>query len=279
MTPCAKRFRALGDLERILTRVALRCARPRDLSTLRDGLGAAARRARRARAAGLAAPAGARRRTRRTRGACARCSPRAIVPQPPVLARDGGVIADGYDAELDELRAPVDERGPVPRRPGSARTRRHRHRDAEGRLQPRARLLHRNQQGPGRQGADALHAPPDADRRRALHHRGTQGIRGQGAVGARAFAGAREAAVRGPARRARTQRPRTAQALRGRAVANSTCWPASPSARRRWTGRARTARRARHAHRARPPSGGRSGAQRAVRAERPGARRRPAHAA
>src|SRR5690606_31583251 len=31
-------FRALGDLERILARIALRSARPRDLSTLRDGL-------------------------------------------------------------------------------------------------------------------------------------------------------------------------------------------------------------------------------------------------
>ena len=29
---------------------------------------------------------------------------RAVVEQPPVLQRDGGVIADGYDAELDELR-------------------------------------------------------------------------------------------------------------------------------------------------------------------------------
>ncbi len=33
-----ERFRAVGDIERILTRVALRSARPRDLSTLRDGL-------------------------------------------------------------------------------------------------------------------------------------------------------------------------------------------------------------------------------------------------
>src|SRR5690606_33199355 len=32
-------FRALGDVERILSRVALRSARPRDLGTLRDALG------------------------------------------------------------------------------------------------------------------------------------------------------------------------------------------------------------------------------------------------
>src|SRR3546814_16946890 len=29
---------------------------------------------------------------------------RAIIEQPPALLRDGGVIAEGYDAELDELR-------------------------------------------------------------------------------------------------------------------------------------------------------------------------------
>ena len=29
---------------------------------------------------------------------------RAIIENPPVVIRDGGVIAEGYDAELDELR-------------------------------------------------------------------------------------------------------------------------------------------------------------------------------
>ena len=38
------------------------------------------------------------------RRARARCSKRAIVETPPAVLRDGGVIADGYDAELDELR-------------------------------------------------------------------------------------------------------------------------------------------------------------------------------
>lgn len=53
-----EQFRRLGDLERILTRVALRSARPRDFSTLRDGLGLFAGGARSAGAAGLAASAG-----------------------------------------------------------------------------------------------------------------------------------------------------------------------------------------------------------------------------
>ncbi|HEX7916896.1 DNA mismatch repair protein MutS [Rudaea sp.] len=96
-------LRGIGDLERILARVALRSARPRDLSTLRDGL--------------LATPA--------LRDALKSCdSPllaslldhlgehadtaqhlaHAVLEQPPALLRDGGVIASGYDAELDELR-------------------------------------------------------------------------------------------------------------------------------------------------------------------------------
>ena len=96
-------LRGIGDLERILSRVALRSARPRDLSTLRDGL--------------LAAP--------RLREAIAGCdSPllrhllqrlgehadtaahlaNAINEQPPALLRDGGVLRGGFDAELDELR-------------------------------------------------------------------------------------------------------------------------------------------------------------------------------
>ena len=96
-------FRALGDLERILSRIALRSARPRDLSTLRDGLGLlpAVR--------SLLQPFDSPR--LRELGdslgehdAHAALLASAIVPQPPVLARDGGVFAEGYDAELDELR-------------------------------------------------------------------------------------------------------------------------------------------------------------------------------
>ncbi|MGN6512139.1 MAG: DNA mismatch repair protein MutS, partial [Lysobacteraceae bacterium] len=95
-------FRALGDLERILSRIALRSARPRDLSTLRDGLGLLPRV--RALLAPLDSP--------RLQALVAECGAhdahadllrRAIVPQPPVLARDGGVFAEGFDAELDAL--------------------------------------------------------------------------------------------------------------------------------------------------------------------------------
>ncbi|MGY1457175.1 DNA mismatch repair protein MutS [Luteimonas sp. A534] len=98
-----EQFRALGDVERILSRIALRSARPRDLSTLRDALGLlpALRR--------LLAPVDSPRLQALVAGlgeheAQARLLADALVEQPPVLARDGGVFADDYDAELAELR-------------------------------------------------------------------------------------------------------------------------------------------------------------------------------
>ncbi|WP_229238387.1 DNA mismatch repair protein MutS [Dyella amyloliquefaciens] len=101
--PLREQLRGIGDLERILARVALRSARPRDLSTLRDGLAAAP--ALRALIASLDSPLlhALVERIGDHAGTAALLA-RAVVAQPPVLQRDGGVIADGYDAELDELR-------------------------------------------------------------------------------------------------------------------------------------------------------------------------------
>jgi DNA mismatch repair protein MutS len=96
-------LRGIGDVERILTRVALGSARPRDLSTLRQALGS------------LPALNVLCRET--GRAILAECSQgigeyptlhelleRAIVAEPPVLIRNGGVIREGFDRELDELR-------------------------------------------------------------------------------------------------------------------------------------------------------------------------------
>ncbi|MEO6365039.1 MAG: DNA mismatch repair protein MutS, partial [Luteimonas sp.] len=96
-------FRALGDVERILTRIALRSARPRDLSTLRDALGLLPR------VREILAPLDSPRLQLLSSGlgehdAQAVLLAEAIVARPPLLTRDGGVIADGYDAELDEFR-------------------------------------------------------------------------------------------------------------------------------------------------------------------------------
>ena len=98
-----EQLRSIGDLERILARVALRSARPRDLATLRDGLAAAP--ALRQQLQALDAPLLHQLVERiGDHAETAAELARAILPQPPQLLRDGGVIAQGYDSELDELR-------------------------------------------------------------------------------------------------------------------------------------------------------------------------------
>jgi len=96
-------LRGIGDVERILARVALRSARPRDLAQLRTALGrvpglrGAIVALDSPRLDELAADYGDHTVTRDLLS-------RAIVEDPPMLIRDGGVIAAGFDAELDELK-------------------------------------------------------------------------------------------------------------------------------------------------------------------------------
>ena len=98
------RLRGAGDVERILARVALKSARPRDLTLLADALGRLPglqewlNRADAALLQDLARRAG-------THPDLTDLLNRAIIANPPQLLRDGGVIATGYDQELDELRS------------------------------------------------------------------------------------------------------------------------------------------------------------------------------
>jgi DNA mismatch repair protein MutS len=97
-------LRQIADVERITSRVALRSARPRDLSALRDSLTLLP--ALREELQTFASPrwsslAGAL--DFPTDGHQLLC--KAILAEPAAALRDGGVIADGYDADLDELRA------------------------------------------------------------------------------------------------------------------------------------------------------------------------------
>ncbi|MBN7122545.1 DNA mismatch repair protein MutS [Erwinia billingiae] len=100
-------LRQVGDLERILARLALRTARPRDLARMRhafqqlpqlDAL--------------LAEVDTPHLQTLRTQmgqfDELRDLLERAVIESPPVLIRDGGVIAPGYHAELDEWRALAD---------------------------------------------------------------------------------------------------------------------------------------------------------------------------
>ncbi len=99
----AEQLKSLGDVERITARLALRSARPRDFARLRQALGALPE-------------------LQATLGQCK--SPhlqalsqlmgefpqehellcRAIVDNPPMLIRDGGVLKPGYNAQLDQWR-------------------------------------------------------------------------------------------------------------------------------------------------------------------------------
>lgn len=97
-------LKQVGDIERILSRIALGSARPRDLARLRDALAVipAIRQtlstldtpqAEVILAAAIEFPLWVER------------LKKSIIENPPAVIRDGGVIADGYDTELDELRA------------------------------------------------------------------------------------------------------------------------------------------------------------------------------
>ena len=100
--PLREALKDIADLERILARVALGSARPRDLSRLGSSL--------------LQLPLIRSRLPAESAllGHLASALPdynhltdllgRAIIENPPVLIRDGGVIAAGYDEQLDELR-------------------------------------------------------------------------------------------------------------------------------------------------------------------------------
>lgn len=96
------------DLERIATRISLGSVRPRELASLRDAVAnlpalqqqLLAIHAEDCRVHELELPA-----------ALTDLLQRSIAPEPALLIRDGGVIADGYDAELDELRGLANDSG------------------------------------------------------------------------------------------------------------------------------------------------------------------------
>jgi DNA mismatch repair protein MutS len=100
-----KALTGFADIDRITARIALKTARPRDLSSLRDSLSrlddirlivtTASQAARLAElTAALATPQ-----------ACVSLLTQAVAMEPAALIREGGVIAPGYNADLDELRA------------------------------------------------------------------------------------------------------------------------------------------------------------------------------
>ncbi|BAN50232.1 DNA mismatch repair protein MutS [Metapseudomonas resinovorans] len=97
-------LKEIGDVERILARIGLRNARPRDLARLRDALAALPQL--QGAMTELDAPhLQTLAENIRTYPELADLLARAIIEAPPAVIRDGGVIKTGYDAELDELQA------------------------------------------------------------------------------------------------------------------------------------------------------------------------------
>ncbi len=98
-----EQLRQVGDLERILSRIALQTARPGDLVRMRTGLGVLPRI--HEISAGFDAPMLTRLGTDlEPHPAVHDLLCRAVDDEPAQIIRDGGVIRDGYDTQLDELR-------------------------------------------------------------------------------------------------------------------------------------------------------------------------------
>ncbi|WP_420042578.1 DNA mismatch repair protein MutS [Bordetella genomosp. 9] len=93
------------DIERIAARVALRSARPRELASLRDALADLPALCEQVRALSSEGRFAALAQSLSLDGAVHALLAGAIAPEPAAAIRDGGVIATGFDAELDELRA------------------------------------------------------------------------------------------------------------------------------------------------------------------------------
>ncbi|HGH6013588.1 TPA: DNA mismatch repair protein MutS [Vibrio mimicus] len=96
-------LKQIGDIERILARLALRSARPRDLARLRHAMQQLPEL--HSLLTELEQPHLTQLRTHaQPMDELCDLLERAIKENPPVVIRDGGVIADGYSAELDEWR-------------------------------------------------------------------------------------------------------------------------------------------------------------------------------
>ncbi len=154
----------------------------------------------------------ARRAARRARSG----SSRSLVDDPPALAREGGFIRDGLDAELDELRTISRSGKQIIAQMEEAE----RARTGIASLKVRYNRVFGYYIEISKSNLHAVPArlPPQADdcRRRALHHAGAQGIRGDGARRRRADRRARARAVRRAARAPSPPRRRGSRRRRGR---------------------------------------------------------------
>ena len=100
----AEQLNAIGDIERILARIALLSARPRDLTTLGTTLQLLPQLQQQLATLDSPLLQQLAEQISAHPGVVALLDA-AIIDEPPLLIRDGGVIKTGFDPELDELRA------------------------------------------------------------------------------------------------------------------------------------------------------------------------------
>ncbi|HJN04092.1 MAG TPA: DNA mismatch repair protein MutS [Alphaproteobacteria bacterium] len=105
------RFKSVPDMERALARLGLERGGPRDLAAIRDGLAGARDLKQLVAAAAEPHPAASQAWFAAFEGHSDLIDHlgRALAPDLPVAARDGGLVAAGYSVELDELRTLRDE--------------------------------------------------------------------------------------------------------------------------------------------------------------------------
>ncbi|OGT06983.1 MAG: DNA mismatch repair protein MutS [Gammaproteobacteria bacterium GWF2_41_13] len=101
--PLSDVLKNIGDIERILSRIALKSARPRDLVQLRETLEQLPAIQTLIRSIDIQ-PIQTLSQNIQEFPELFALLKQAIIESPPMIIRDGGVIATGYDAELDELR-------------------------------------------------------------------------------------------------------------------------------------------------------------------------------
>ncbi|KPA19825.1 DNA mismatch repair protein MutS [Shimia sp. SK013] len=101
-------LKRVPDLDRALSRLSLDRGGPRDLTAVRNGLGQAGELAERDFGT-LPEDLAEARRTLEGHDALLDLLEDALIAEPPLLARDGGFIAAGFDPELDESRELRDE--------------------------------------------------------------------------------------------------------------------------------------------------------------------------
>jgi DNA mismatch repair protein MutS len=107
----AEQLSAIPDIERIASRIALLSARPRDLSGLRAGLQQLPAISAALSKNSLSHLLSDISDTLKTSPDCLNFLTQSIAEEPASVVRDGGVIAKGFDAELDELRSLSDDAG------------------------------------------------------------------------------------------------------------------------------------------------------------------------